>query len=294
MNWQEDMITLYLYICKEFNKTLFAYCQRMSNHADLSFTDEEVITIYMFGIMDKKRTLKEIYDHAKNYWSDWFPKLPTYVAFVQRLNRVCDVFVPIISKLQECIPVDTFRDKVYRLIDSMPIVLAARGRRFTAKVAPEIADKNGYCATKKMYYYGVKLHIMGCASYGTLPVPEFIGLTGAGMNDDKAYKQILPELFHNTVFADKAYHGDATINETIELLTPIKKEKGQNYLDAADQLFSTAVSRIRQPIESLFSWIEAKTSIQMASKVRSYNGLMVHVFGRLAAAMFMMMRKFCS
>ncbi len=55
----------------------------MSNHADLSFTDEEVITIYMFGIIDKKVALKEIYVPAKNYWSDWFPNLPTYVAFVQ-------------------------------------------------------------------------------------------------------------------------------------------------------------------------------------------------------------------
>ena len=294
MDWQEDMIILYLYVCKEFQKTLFAFCQRMSNYADLSFTDEEVITIYMLGIIDKKRTLKEIYIHAKRYWNDWFPKLPTYTAFVQRINKVCDVFIPMINKLQSDMPEDAFRENGYRLIDSMPIVLAARGRRFTAKVAPEIADKNGYCATKKMYYYGVKLHIMGCASSGTLPIPEFIGLTGAGMNDDKAYKQILPELYQNTVFADKAYYGDKNINETVELLTPVKKSKGQDYLETADQWFSTAVSRVRQPIEALFSWIEAKTSIQMASKVRSYHGLMVHVFGRIASAMFIMMRKFSS
>jgi hypothetical protein len=49
---------------------------------------------------------------------------------------------------------------------------------------------------------------------------------------------------------------------------------------------STAVSRLRQPIESLVNWLEEKTGIERASKVRSYNGLMVHVFGRLAAALF--------
>jgi hypothetical protein len=64
------------------------------------------------------------------------------------------------------------------------------------------------------------------------------------------------------------------------------KQKGQEHLDAADKLFSTAVSRIRQPIESLFAWIEKKTGIESAGKVRSYAGLMVHVFGRLAAALF--------
>ncbi len=48
------------------------------------------------------------------------------------------------------------------------------------------------------------------------------------------------------------------------------------------------VSKVRQPIESLFNWIHEKTNIQKASKVRSYKGLMVHIFGRLAAAMFML------
>jgi len=38
----------------------------------------------------------------------------------------------------------------------------------------------------------------------------------------------------------------------------------------------------------LFNRIQEKTNIQMASRVRSYNGLMVHISGRLAAAMFLM------
>jgi hypothetical protein len=43
---------------------------------------------------------------------------------------------------------------------------------------------------------------------------------------------------------------------------------------------------VRQPIEALFAWIEEKTGIECTSKVRSYKGLMVHVFGKLAAALF--------
>ena len=45
---------------------------------------------------------------------------------------------------------------------------------------------------------------------------------------------------------------------------------------------------MRQPIESLFNWIDEKTGIQCASKVRYYRGLLVHVFGRLAAAMLLL------
>jgi len=51
---------------------------------------------------------------------------------------------------------------------------------------------------------------------------------------------------------------------------------------------STSVSRVRQPIESLFNWIQEKTHIQVASKVRSSKGLIVHIFGRLAAALFLL------
>lgn len=48
--------------------------------------------------------------------------------------------------------------------------------------------------------------------------------------------------------------------------------------------FSKTVSKIRQPIESFFNWLIEKTDIQRASKVRSTKGLLVHVFGKMAAA----------
>ncbi len=54
------------------------------------------------------------------------------------------------------------------------------------------------------------------------------------------------------------------------MLTPVKKRKGEpEFLRkmhrAADDLFSKAVSKIRQPIEALFGWIIEKTDIQRAS-----------------------------
>ncbi len=74
----------------------------------------------------------------------------------------------------------------------------------------------------------------------------------------------------------------------MRLYTPIKKKKGPKELALTDRVYSQIVSQVRQPIESFFNWIQEKTGIELASKVRSYKGLMVHVFGRLAAAMFML------
>jgi hypothetical protein len=123
-----------------------------------------------------------------------------------------------------------------------------------------------------------------------LPIPEYIGVTGASDHDGKIFDQTRPQLHNNELYGDKAYQrSDAQAlrqAQNLTVLTPVKKQKGQRYLEPQDQWLSTAVSRVRQPIEALFAWIEEKTGIECASKVRSYNGLMAHVFGKLAAALF--------
>ena len=227
-----------------------------------------------------------------NHLHDWFPHLPSYQNYVRRLNSLCSVFTALIEKILADIP-DANVLKEMKLIDSMPIILASAKRSKHAKVASEFANK-GYCASKGIYYYGVKLHILAMKRLHTLPVAEHIGLTPASDNDLKALEIILPQLYHGQLFADKAYICELLQNiskqsQNFQIYTPVKKKKGQTRpLDFFEKLLSTTVSSIRQPIESFFNWLEQKTGIQCASKVRSYNGLMTHVFGRLAAALFIL------
>jgi hypothetical protein len=42
---------------------------------------------------------------------------------------------------------------------------------------------------------------------------------------------------------------------------------------------------MRQAVESFFSWLQEKTHIQNASKVRSANGLLSFILARLASAL---------
>lgn len=287
MNWQLQLITIYLDVCKHYRTHLWIYCQRMSNHADLSFSDEEVITLYLFGVIDKNNDIKQIYTYADRHLREWFPKLPSYVAFVQRLNKVSDVFAPLLEIMQA--EQANNGNSSALLVDSFPVALAKQGHRFGACVAKEFAD-SGYCSTKKLYFYGVRVHIVGRRQAGTLPTPEYIGMTPASENDGKVFDYIRPVLINEEVYGDKAYQRpdaeEIREQQDLTVLTPVKKQKGQKYLEADQQWLSTAVSRVRQPIETLFGWIQEKTGIECAGKVRSFQGLMVHVFGRLAAAMF--------
>jgi hypothetical protein len=45
--------------------------------------------------------MKGIYEYADRHWCDWFPRLPGYVAYVQRLSREADVFAPLLALIQQ-------------------------------------------------------------------------------------------------------------------------------------------------------------------------------------------------
>jgi hypothetical protein len=266
-------------------------CQRFSNNSEPEFTDPEVMTIYLYVMNTEQRfKIKQIYGYASDHLRSWCPLLPSYEAFNMRLNRLGEAFKLLSARLiSSHMPSGCILDQ--SLLDSMPIITCSGKRE--GKVAREITDK-GFCSTKGIYYYGLKLHALAYNHPHHLPFPEQFQLTPASENDLNLFKQAWGEIGNRTFFCDKAYYDikyfqekEITLNSLV--LTPVKGIKGQSENikqrdKAANDLFSTAVSRVRQPIESLFNWLIEKTDIQRASKVRSTKGLMVYVFGRIAAA----------
>lgn len=285
------LVKIYCYICEQYEKELKYLCQRFSNNNKPIFTDQEALTIYLY-VMQVEEHLKvnKIYEFASEHLREWFPKLPSYVAFTNRINRLNEVFKaisePILTKFQ---PSDC--DEDISLIDSMPIITCS-GKR-SPKVAKEITDK-GFCATKGIYYHGLKLHVLSYRRKGHLPHPEQILFTEASKNDLAYLKETCQYLHNRTFFADKAYANKEfwiQMKQTNNLImrTPVKGIKGQSDWEkqhdkAWADLYSTAVSSVRQPIESLFNWLNEKTKIQVASKVRSTKGLLTFICGRIAAA----------
>lgn len=287
------LIKIYMYVCDLYESELKYYCQRFSNNSTPDFTDQELLSIYLFvGSNQKYFQIKDIHLFAKEYLLSWFPKLPSYQTFNYRLNLMPEA----IRKLAENL-IDSFKpsncDFTTSLIDSMPIITCA-GRNKTGRVATEITSK-GYCSTKSMYYYGMKLHALAFRREGAIPFPEQLILSMAKENDLAVFKQQWGELIYNRwIFADKAYFDHDYFskmekNQNAIMVTPVKAVKGEEQVirqmdKAADDLFSTAVSTIRQPIESLFNWLNEKTSIQRAMKVRSTAGLLIHTMGKIAIA----------
>ncbi|SDW18263.1 hypothetical protein [Nitrosomonas communis] len=94
----------------------------MSHYADLSFSDEEIITPFLFGVVDKHREIKGINAFADRHLRDGFPRLPGYVAYVQRLNRVADVFAPLLALIQQ--EQEIRNPRQVWLTDSFSVILA--------------------------------------------------------------------------------------------------------------------------------------------------------------------------
>lgn len=282
--WQLELITLYCNVCKAYDSKLAAVAQRQSNNFRPKFTDEECITIYLWGIIKRKYTVKAVYQHTAEHLSDWFPKLPSYQLFNRRINYLSEAICVLCSEWMGQLHVDASVSS--HLMDSMPVVLAKGTRSSAAKVAPELCGKS-YCSSQKMWYYGVKLHLLGQKRFERLPVPIYMEVTPAAEHDLDVAKQVLPHFQNMELFVDKAYRAAAFEKElagknNIVLRSPVKLKKGQKELSSADKLYSKAISRTRQAIESLFAWIQEKTDIHRASKVRSSSGLLSFIFARLA------------
>lgn len=184
---------------------------------------------------------------------------PSSRIFNYRLNRMAGAVTELSSQLSSMFkPSDCQEDTV--IVDSMPIITCCgRNRK------------------------------------GHLPHPCQIALSPASENDLKFFQsECMPDLFNKKIFSDKIYRSSdyweqERSDKANELYAPVKSIKGASEEErqrskAADDLYSQAVSSVREPIEALFSWLNEKTNIQRASKCRSTCRLLIHTMGKVAIA----------
>jgi hypothetical protein len=281
---EHQLITLYLRVCAVYDKHPELKYQRVSNFRPRC-TDEELLTMYLFGHMQGFSQQRRIYQYMRWHWHHWFPALPSYQAFNRRVNQLLPAFEQLIGTALET-SVAQLSSTSDRLIDSLPVMLAKGTRSTRARVASEVADK-GFCASKDSYYYGVKLHTIALARTKQLPLPALLHLSRASQHDLSALRELNPALGECYLFGDKAYSDAETktvfAGRGTHLVTPYKRKRNEPETNAP-ALWSRFVSSVRQPLESFFSWLIQRTDIQNASRVRSTKGLFVHCFGKLAVA----------
>ncbi len=286
---ENQLIQIYLFVCQIYDTYSETCFQRASNNSEPLFTDQELITIWFFAHLSGFSQKKQMHTFIKNYWFDWFPLLPAYQTFVYRLNQL-EASFQTCGKVLSALLHETCAPEVDQIIDSFPVMLASNGHSYTARVARSTANV-GYCAAKKTRFHGVRLHISAARRVGTLPLPTRIWLARGSVYDSKAFKEQSPAVSADALFGDLAYRDKELMafleEQNTQLITPIKKPKAKD-LTEKEKYHNRLVAKFRQPIESLFNWIIEKTNIQKASKVRSTDALLIHCWGKLAVAFFLL------
>ncbi|MCA1591860.1 MAG: hypothetical protein LC754_04235 [Acidobacteria bacterium] len=243
---ETKLIELYLLICRLYDNQPVLKQQLSNNHQPL-FSDEELLTMYLFGHLQGHTTGRRIYDYIDNHWRAWFPALPAYQAFNRRLNELVPAFEFLIEHLLKgaAWQIQSTDD---RLVDSVPVMLARGIHANRGRVAAGLADA-GFCATKQQHHRGVKLHFIAAHRSKGLPLPERIHLSKASQHDLAALRELSPRMPANSgLFADNVYFHAATQAELKEqgsfLVASYKRHRNEPQTNVPT-LYNRFVSAIR-------------------------------------------------
>jgi Transposase DDE domain len=181
----------------------------------------------------------------------YIPQMLSKSRFSRRLHRIKDLCLILFDVLGQTWK--TLNTAAVYVIDSFPIAVCDNIRIRRAKI---YADENfrGYQASKKRYFYGLKIHLM--VTQDGQPVECF--LTHGGCGDVDALKYYAYELPDGSIiYADKAYN-DYEIEDLLKevdhiQLLPMRKKNSKR---ALPPYISFVQSYQRKRVETAGSLIE--------------------------------------
>lgn len=136
------------------------------------------------------------------------------------------------------------------IMDSFPLPLCQPIRNRRAKIFSEVANI-GYSATKKIYLYGFKIHMVVSIN-GLILKYE---VTPASVNDAKVASELIADCPCSQVLADVGYIGKKIVQEFREmgyqLWTPFRSN-----MKGAKRHNNSLLNQIRRRIETCFSQLK--------------------------------------
>jgi hypothetical protein len=186
-------------------------------------TDAEIMTTALVAML----FFGGNFEHARALLnaSQYMPTMLSRSRFNRRLHQIADLFVTLFDVLGQ-----TWKDlnveSVY-IIDSFPVAICDNYRIPRVKVYQQ-EEYRGYIASKKRYFYGLKIHLM--VTTAGHPVECF--LTPGSYSDVhglRSFQFDVPE--GSYVYADKAYNNygiEDLMKESSQIeLSPIRKKNSK-------------------------------------------------------------------
>jgi hypothetical protein len=240
----DDKIIATFCLCDDLLKTIHhqedSQCQM--NDAEI-MTTALIAALYFRGNHESARALLKQYGYI--------PQMLSKSRFSRRLHRIKDIFIILFHLLGKIWK--TLNTEAIYVIDSLPVTVCDNIRIRRSKIYSK-EDFRGYQASKKRYFYGLKIHLM--VTQDGQPVECF--LTPGSFGDVDALKSYVYELPDGAIiYADRAYN-DYEIEDLLKEvehihLLPIRKKNSKRALSPS---VAFVQSYHRKRVETAGSLIE--------------------------------------
>ena len=217
----DDTIIATFCLCDDLLKAIHhpEDCQCQMNDAEI-MTTALMASLVFRGNHESARAMLQQYGYI--------PHMLSKSRFSRRLHRIKGLFLILFELLGNIWK--TLNTATVYVLDSLPIAVCDNIRIRRSKIY-HTEDFRGYQASKKRYFYGLKIHLM--VTQDGHPVECF--LTPGGFGDVDALKYYAYELPNGAIiYADKAYN-DYDIEDLLQAvdhihLIPMRKKNSKRAL----------------------------------------------------------------
>jgi Transposase DDE domain len=240
----DDTIIATFCLCDDLLKVMHHQEDRQCQMNDAEvMTTALIASLFFRGNHESARAMLQQYGYI--------PHMVSKSRFSRRLHRMKEFFIVLFDLLAQI--GKTLNSEAIYVIDSIPIAVCDNIRIRRAKIYSDEKFR-GYQASKKRYFYGLKIHLL--VTQDGQPVECFLTHGGFGDVDAlKYYTYALPD--GAMIYADKAYN-DYEIEDLLKEvehihLIPMRKKNSKRALSPA---VTFVQSYHRKRVETAGSLIE--------------------------------------
>lgn len=257
------------------------FCKTISKQKtgpEPKLSDSELITIALFCELIGKNSDYAQVAFTKQWLKDYFPNMIDRSRYNRRLRKLDRSINRIRMEILNDIVMELADLKI---LDSTPVPVITFQRACYTPLFPEASF--GYCAARKMTYYGFKLSLV-TDSQG---FPLHFDLMPANIADNQITQELLSFCSKNqTVLADKGYLSKERQSELLEKFNiNLQTPKRKNQKERESRTERRLLNKIRQKIEVVNGLLKDVFSIEK-TYAKTLKGLVTKILKKITTFTF--------
>jgi hypothetical protein len=240
-----------------------------------TYSDSTILKLDMLMHLTGKKGETEIIREVKRHYRHHFEELPPQSRLWYRIRQA----LPLIEQFRQYLRFQLgVEAEELRILDTLPIPVATPTSRPGRGNGFQRAE-GGYCASKKLKYYGFKLGLL----ITDLGIPDLFELFSARPHDVQLLDELLAQLKRVIALGDKGFISDpkrVRLAQDQEIYLITYRRANQKFKNTP--LEKWALRQYRQLIETVFSQLDGHMHLQNCG-AKTDLGLVKRVMGIITA-----------